>query len=76
MDYKYLEFLKVATLPRTNVYDVFPKSCESKYGRDFKLGQIRWYGRWRQYAFFPCSGTAWNKGCLAEVRRFLEEIKL
>jgi hypothetical protein len=69
MESKYLEFLKVATLPGTDVYDVLSKS------RGDKLGQIRWYGAWRQYAFFPCGETIWNKACLVDLRRFLEEIK-
>jgi hypothetical protein len=31
------------------------------------LGCIKWFGRWRQYAFFPESGTVWNPDCLREV---------
>lgn len=31
------------------------------------LGEIRWFGRWRQYAFFPEKGTAWNPACLDDV---------
>ncbi len=32
-----------------------------------KLGEIRWFGRWRQYAFYPAPDTIWNPACLAEV---------
>lgn len=32
-----------------------------------KLGEIRWFGRWRQYAFFPAEGTIWNPQCLDEI---------
>jgi hypothetical protein len=35
--------------------------------RDTYLGEIKWFGRWRQYAFFPEAGTVWNTDCLAEV---------
>ena len=31
------------------------------------LGQIKWFGRWRQYAFFPGAGTAWNPDCLRDI---------
>ena len=31
------------------------------------LGRIKWFGRWRQYAFFPESGTVWNPDCLRDV---------
>jgi len=69
MDSKYLEFLKVAMLPRTNVYSVISKRS------GFNLGQIKWYGAWRQYCFFPCGETIWNKDCLADIQKFLKEIK-
>lgn len=32
-----------------------------------KLGEIRWFGRWRQYAFFPGEGTIWNPECMKEI---------
>ena len=41
-------------------------------GDDY-LGTIRWYGSWRQYTFFPFTGTLWSAGCLAEVAAFLKE---
>jgi hypothetical protein len=31
------------------------------------LGQIRWMGRWRQYAFYPENLTIWNPDCLADI---------
>ena len=31
------------------------------------LGVIKWFGRWRQYAFFPEPGSVWNPDCLTEV---------
>ena len=31
------------------------------------LGQIKWFGRWRQYAFFPCRDTCFNQECLADI---------
>lgn len=36
--------------------------------RDYALlGTIKWFGRWRQYAFFPEPGTIFNPDCLAEI---------
>ena len=32
------------------------------------LGEIAWYGSWRQFCFFPEQGTVWNNGCLADVQ--------
>jgi len=37
-----------------------------------KLGTVKWFGRWRQYAFFPEPGTIWNRDCLREVADFIE----
>lgn len=31
------------------------------------LGTIRWFGRWRQYTFFPEPGTTFNPACLTEI---------
>ncbi|HET7110228.1 MAG TPA: hypothetical protein VFI41_05110 [Gemmatimonadales bacterium] len=38
------------------------------------LGEIRWYGRWRQYAFYPRADTIWNPQCLDEVTEFVREL--
>lgn len=32
------------------------------------LGEIRWYGAWRQYAFYPEPETIWNPQCLDDVK--------
>ena len=33
-----------------------------------KLGDVRWYGPWRQFCFFPLTGTVWSKGCLYNIQ--------
>ncbi len=35
------------------------------------LGRIKWYGAWRQYAFFPEPETIWNPGCLETVNAYI-----
>lgn len=32
------------------------------------LGEIKWFGRWRQYCFFPHALTVWNPECMEQVR--------
>lgn len=32
-----------------------------------RLGEIRWYGPWRQYCFYPVHATIFNRGCLREI---------
>lgn len=36
------------------------------------LGYIRWHGPWRQYVL-STSGALFNRGCLADVDKFLED---
>jgi hypothetical protein len=37
-----------------------------------KLGQIRWFGRWRQYCFYPENLTIWNTGCMESVVGYID----
>ena len=36
------------------------------------LGFIKWFGRWRKYAFFPLIHTVWEQDCLRKVASFCE----
>lgn len=35
------------------------------------LGEIRWYGAWRQYTFNPAPATVFNAECLEDIAAFL-----
>ena len=37
------------------------------------LGEVRWFGRWRKYSFFPLSGTIYEQTCLRDIATFCEE---
>jgi hypothetical protein len=37
------------------------------------LGEIRWFGRWRQYTFFPSAGATFNPDCLELIARWTRE---
>jgi hypothetical protein len=39
------------------------------------LGIIKWFGRWRQYAFFPDNGTVYNVECLNDITIHIKELK-
>lgn len=41
---------------------------------DARLGTIRWWGAWRQYAFFPEVGTLFNTGCMASLIVKVDEL--
>ncbi len=38
---------------------------------DAVLGEIKWYGPWRQYCFFPVIGTIFNPGCMDHISEFI-----
>lgn len=52
---------------KTNQYDVHAKAD------NFKLGEIKWFSRWRKYVFEPASQTAYEATCLRDISQFLEE---
>ncbi len=37
------------------------------------LGKVRWFGRWRCYAFFPETDTVFNASCMRELVMFCDE---
>jgi hypothetical protein len=41
-------------------------------GNDYLLGVIRWFGRWRTYAFFPAAETVFEPTCLRCISDFIE----
>ena len=45
----------------------------SKSGGDV-LGTIKWFGRWRQYCFFPKPDTVWSDGCIADLMTVLTKL--
>lgn len=65
--HKYLSFRRrESPSKKTVVVDVVSKSCEAL------LGRIKWFGRWRQYAFFPASDTVFNSDCLSRINEEIE----
>ena len=37
------------------------------------LGYVKWFGRWRCYAFFPFRESIFEKQCLRDIAQFCEE---
>lgn len=38
------------------------------------LGEIAWYGRWRQFCFYPAEDTVFNVGCLDDIEDMIAEL--
>ena len=45
---KYIKIVEVPHSGKTRGFEVWNKSG------DYLIGEIEWYGAWRQYCFFPC----------------------
>ena len=41
---------------------------------DEEIGEIKWFGKWRQYCFYPSPDTIWNKGCLDDIQSVIKEL--
>lgn len=57
--------------PKTEVWDVV--TVEDGFNLLGEvIGQIKWYGSWRQYAFFPSQNTVFEPKCLRNIIDFIQ----
>lgn len=65
---EFLYILKTELPKRkTPIYNLF-----SKYNPGVKLGEIKWFGAWRKYCFYPESDTIFDNKCLNYIIEFLD----
>jgi hypothetical protein len=64
---RWVYFTETADTGKTKRWDVHAVQG------DIYLGEIRWYGGWRQYVFYPAISTLWNAECLLDVSQFIGE---
>ena len=64
---KYVKFGN-PRFSKTGKTHVWPVKSREK----FDIGEIRWYGLWRCYAFFPLPDTMYEKDCLRTIATFCE----
>ena len=63
---KWTKFVLIKEGDKTNVWDV-----ATSEGLD-RLGEIKWFSRWRKYAFFPYIETVYENDCLKDIVSFIE----
>lgn len=68
VDSRYLNFDRVGSTGKTDIWEVGSKSQGSV------LGEIKWYGPWRQYCFFPSSNTVFNRECIADISEVINQL--
>jgi len=66
-DYKYITMIKTEDKPKTSVFTICSKH------QDY-LGEVRWFGRWRQYCFFPEDDCVFSKGCMNDINNFIGQL--
>ena len=63
----YIEFVENDPGKRkTKIWQV--RSKEEGYF----LGEVRWFGRWRGYEFYPYTDTIYEQRCLRGIAEFVE----
>jgi hypothetical protein len=66
---KYLRFIDVeAFRQKTKIISIV------NIHHDEVIGEIKWFGRWRQYCFYPSDNTIWNTGCLEDVYEVIKNL--
>ena len=65
MKYEYFDVYLYIEKPKTNIYILVSRHGDT-------LGEIRWWGSWRQYCFFPAEETVFSRGCLKDIQDFIE----
>lgn len=67
---KWIEFKPVLSKTKTKIWEVYPIGKEES---NVALGSIKWFGRWRCYAFFASYDPILEKQCLRDIADFCEE---
>lgn len=65
---RYMEFDKIGDTGKTEIWNIISKSS------GFILGQIKWYGAWRQYCFWPSSQCVFNTGCMDDIQKMIKKL--
>ena len=39
---------------------------------EIDLGEVKWFGKWRCYAYFPLNDSVYEKQCLRDIAAFCE----
>ena len=68
------EYIRIVRQPVRPGRKLFHFTVENKRTGGV-IGEIKWYGRWRQYCLFPDPSTVWSSGCLEDVFAFMRTLR-
>jgi len=71
----FISFIEGEAKPKTRTWEVWsrPQDEGGKDGGGGMLGEVKWYGPWRCYAFFAQAQTVFERKCLRGIATFCEE---
>lgn len=69
----YCVWIKKPKGRKTAIYSIRKDKIRFYQGA-IELGKIKWYGAFRQFAFYPAGNTYWSKGCLEIINKFLKKL--
>lgn len=72
LDRRETQYLVFEEMPRNHRTKTRRWSVRSKRSNAL-LGQVSWYGAWRQFTFRPQPATVFNIGCLLDINAFMTD---
>lgn len=66
--FKYIHFEQMGHTGKTAIY-----ICQNTENGSV-LGYVKWFARWRKYAFFPVPEVVFETQCLKDIASFLDYI--
>lgn len=67
---KWIDFIEQAPTGKTKRFNIMPKDLGPM------IGEIKWYGPWRKYCFFPKPNCVFETDCLKDIISFLSKLML
>jgi hypothetical protein len=70
-DSKWIEFIEQPKTGKTQIFNIVPKEQPGSV-----IGQIKWYGAWRKYCFFPSPSIIciFETQCLGDIISFINKL--
>jgi hypothetical protein len=65
---EFLDFRQIGDTGKTKIWRITTKGNEHSW-----LGEIRWFGAWRKYCFYPDGGTIFDNKCMLEIINFISD---
>jgi hypothetical protein len=72
-DLTHIRMVPTGNTGKTLIWEVMTQDGGKDPGGGIWLGEVKWFGRWRGYAFFPEMNTIYEQKCMREIADFIEE---